>query len=126
MRTPSPAYGIWSNGFFSTSGFRHWHTPSMDILPVLDLLNGIVVRGVAGKREEYRPIESRLVDSADVLPVARAFREQLGLTRIYLADLDAILHQHPNPDLYRELAEDGFELLVDAGLRNVESAESVL
>ena len=27
----------------------------MQILPVLDLLNGIVVRGVGGRRDEYRP-----------------------------------------------------------------------
>jgi phosphoribosylformimino-5-aminoimidazole carboxamide ribotide isomerase len=98
----------------------------MDILPVLDLLDGVIVRGVAGKREEYRPVVSRLVDSPDGLSVARAFRDQLGLTRIYLADLDAILHQRPNRKTYKALAEDGFELLVDAGLRNIESAESVL
>jgi len=98
----------------------------MDILPVLDLLNGVVVRGVAGKREEYRPIVSQLVDSADAFSVARAFRDQLGLTRLYIADLDAILHQRPNREVYAMLAKEGFELLVDAGLRNVESAESVL
>jgi len=98
----------------------------MDILPVLDVLNGVVVRGVAGKREEYRPVVSRLADSPEVLSIARAFRDQLGLTRIYLADLDAILHQRQNPHLYAALVEDGFELLVDAGLRSVQSAESVL
>jgi phosphoribosylformimino-5-aminoimidazole carboxamide ribotide isomerase len=98
----------------------------MQILPVLDLLNGIVVRGVGGKREEYRPLVSRLAGSPDVLSVARAFRHELGLTRLYIADLDAILHQRPNRELYSALAYEGFELLVDAGLRNVESAESVL
>src|SRR5262245_22937067 len=98
----------------------------MYILPVLDLLDGVVVRGVGGKREEYRPVVSRLVGSPDVLSVARAFRDQLGLTRLYVADLDAILHQRPNRKIYSLLATEGFELLVDAGLRNVESAESVL
>jgi phosphoribosylformimino-5-aminoimidazole carboxamide ribotide isomerase len=98
----------------------------MHILPVLDLLNGVVVRGVGGIREEYRPVVSRLVGSPDVLSVARTFRDQLGLTRLYVADLDAILHQRPNREIYSVLANEGFELLVDAGLRNVESAESVL
>src|SRR5262245_61063840 len=98
----------------------------MYILPVLDLLDGVVVRGVGGKREEYRPVVSRLVGSPDVLSVARAFRDALGLTRLYVADLDAILHQRPNCEIYSALANEGFELLVDAGLRNVESAESVL
>ncbi len=98
----------------------------MDILPVLDLLNGLVVRGVAGKRNEYRPVGSRLVDRPDPLSVARAFRDKLGLTRLYVADLDAILHQRPNREACRSLAGEGFELLIDAGLRSVESAMPVL
>jgi len=110
----------------SPRALLYFARPPMHILPVLDLLNGIVVRGVAGKREEYRPIVSRLVDSPDALSVARAFRDQLGLARLYVADLDAILHQRPNHAAYRALAIDGFDLLVDAGLRNVESAKPVL
>jgi phosphoribosylformimino-5-aminoimidazole carboxamide ribotide isomerase len=98
----------------------------MQVLPVLDLLHGIVVRGVGGRRDEYRPVESRLVAGADALSVARAFRDQLGLNRLYVADLDAILHQQPNLELYRSLSQEGFELLIDAGLRNVESAEPIL
>lgn len=97
----------------------------MQVLPVLDLLLGIVVRGVGGRRDEYRPVESRLVAKSDALSVARAFRDQLGFTRIYVADLDAILHRRPNLDVYRSLSQEGFELLVDAGLRSVESAEPI-
>jgi len=98
----------------------------MDILPVLDLLNGLVVRGVGGKRKEYRPVESRLVDRPDVLSVARAFRNRLGLTRLYVADLDAILHGRPNREACRSLAEEGFELLIDAGFRTIDSARGAL
>ena len=42
-----------------------------------------------------------------------------------MADLDAILHRQPNLDVYRSLSQDGFELLVDAGLRDVGSAEPI-
>jgi phosphoribosylformimino-5-aminoimidazole carboxamide ribotide isomerase len=98
----------------------------MQVLPVLDLLNGIVVRGVGGRRDEYRPVESRLVSKADALSVARAFRDQLGLTRLYIADLDAILHRQPNHEVYRSLSGEGFELLVDAGLRGIESAAPIV
>jgi phosphoribosylformimino-5-aminoimidazole carboxamide ribotide isomerase len=94
----------------------------MQVLPVLDLLHGIVVRGVGGRRDEYQPVKSRLVDKPDPHSVARAFREQLGLTRLYIADLDAILFEQPNLEIYRSLSQEGFELLVDAGLRNIESA----
>ncbi len=98
----------------------------MYLLPVLDLLNGLVVRGLRGRRNEYRPVVSRLVGTSDPLTIAQAFRDQLGLTRIYVADLDAILHQRPNHELYDSLSRDGFTLLVDAGLRNVESADAIL
>lgn len=98
----------------------------MKILPVLDLLDGVVVRGVAGERDSYRPVESCLVDSADPLEVAEAFRRQLGLTELYLADLDAILHGQRNLELIGTLAERGFSLLVDAGLNSAASTRAVL
>ena len=43
---------------------RHTLPPprsSMKILPVIDLKGGVVVRGVAGRRDEYRPIVSQAV-----------------------------------------------------------------
>ena len=98
----------------------------MDVLPVLDLLNGVVVRGVGGKRETYRPIESRICPSSEPLAVARAFRDQFGLERLYVADLDAILEHRPNLDVYRRLTQEGFTLLVDAGIRYPEEAANVL
>jgi phosphoribosylformimino-5-aminoimidazole carboxamide ribotide isomerase len=98
----------------------------MRILPVLDLLNGVVVRGVGGRRDKYRPVVSRLVDTPDVHSVACAFRDHLGLTRLYVADLDAIVHQRPNRDTCRRLTREGFELLIDAGSRTVEMAQDVV
>ena len=88
----------------------------MKVFPVLDLLNGQVVRGTAGLRANYRRITSELTDSAHPLAVARAIREAFGFYHFYVADLDGILHQAPNFDLYRQLVDDGFELLLDAGI----------
>ena len=98
----------------------------MKIIPVIDVLNGLVVRGIAGRREEYRPLISCLTSKFDVVSVARAFRDQFGLTRLYLADLDAIVHERPHFDLYRQLVDEGFELMVDAGLRDFGAAHLVL
>ena len=98
----------------------------MKILPVLDLLDGVVVRGVAGQRDTYRPVESRLTTTADALNVARAFRDALGLSELYVADLDAILHQRPNQSVYQALVSDGFKIMVDAGLTNLRQAEEIL
>lgn len=98
----------------------------MQIIPVLDLLNGVVVRGVAGRRETYRPVESQIVSSPEPLAVARAFRDQFGLDQIYVADLDAILRRQPNFDVYRQLTDNGFSLLIDAAIESLAAAQSVL
>ncbi len=89
----------------------------MQVLPVLDLLNGHVVHGVAGRRDEYRPIVSGLTSSSNPLDVAAAMRGSFGLHRLYIADLDGILHQRPDLELYQRLIVEGFELLIDAGIR---------
>jgi len=88
----------------------------MRVLPVLDLLEGVVVRGVAGRRHEYRPIKSVLTGSAEPLHVARAFRDRFGLDQLYVADLDAIAGKPPALGVLGGLLRDGFRLWVDAGL----------
>ena len=98
----------------------------MQILPVLDLLHGQVVRGVAGRRSEYRPIVSQLTDSASPLEIANAFRRTFHWNRLYVADLDAIEGRTPQNSIWRNLVDAGFELEIDAGVRSVESVGRVL
>ena len=98
----------------------------MKILPVLDLLNGLVVRGVAGERSAYRPVASCLTADPIPLAVARAIREKLGLDDFYVADLDAIQFSRPNWETYRQLAADGCRLRIDAGVSDVQRAHDLL
>ena len=98
----------------------------MVIYPVMDLQGGVVVHGVGGERSRYQPVESCLVGSAEPLAVARAFRERLNLGRIYIADLDALGGSAPATEILRELLQDGFELLVDAGVRSAREATMLL
>ena len=93
----------------------------MRVLPVIDLLGGQVVRGVAGRREEYRPIVSRLTSSTRPLDVARGFREHLRLDELYLADLDAIAGKRAAVDVCAALLSDGFRLWVDAGVNDMDA-----
>ena len=44
----------------------------MRIIPVLDLMQGQIVRGIAGQRESYRPIKSSLVAGSDHEAIAGA------------------------------------------------------
>jgi phosphoribosylformimino-5-aminoimidazole carboxamide ribotide isomerase len=89
----------------------------MKILPVLDLKSGVVVRGIAGRRHEYRPVVSQLCQSTTPLDVARAFRDRFGFTEMYIADLDALAGAPPALAAFATLVRDGFALWVDAGIR---------
>ena len=90
----------------------------MRIIPVMDLKAGQVVHAVGGRRHEYKPIRSVLVDSARPEIVARAFRDELGLDELYVADLDALAGLEPHWAEMRSLAQLGLKLLVDAGVRD--------
>jgi phosphoribosylformimino-5-aminoimidazole carboxamide ribotide isomerase len=90
---------------------------ALPILPVLDLMHGQIVRGIAGRRDEYRPIVSTFAESAEPMVIAQAFRTHFGFAEFYLADLDAIQHGPPALAVYQQLQESGFRLWIDAGLR---------
>jgi phosphoribosylformimino-5-aminoimidazole carboxamide ribotide isomerase len=66
------------------------------IIPVLDVMNGVVVRAVGGHRSEYRSIVSKLTTSTDPVAVAKALLEVSGADELYVADLDAIQHGCPS------------------------------
>jgi phosphoribosylformimino-5-aminoimidazole carboxamide ribotide isomerase len=94
----------------------------MRIIPVLDLKFGLVVRGIAGRREEYRPIISRLTSSCLPIDVARAIRDHFGVTELYLADLDAIAGAAPALRTYAQIRALGIRLWIDTGVRDAEQA----
>ena len=97
----------------------------MQIIPVLDLKGGLVVRGVAGKRDLYKPVESELCSSAEPAEVAVSLRSELGLGRMYLADLDAITGGEADLETCASLEELGFELMIDAGIRSIAGARQL-
>lgn len=92
----------------------------MHVIAVLDLQGGVVVRGIAGERHAYRPIESRLTRETSPAAVARALREALPLSDFYVADLDAIAGAEPHFTAYENIAKLGVRLWVDAGAGEAE------
>jgi phosphoribosylformimino-5-aminoimidazole carboxamide ribotide isomerase len=98
----------------------------MRIVPVLDLKGGQIVRGIGGRRDEYRPVVSGLIDSSAPVDVAAAFRDRLGLSELYVADLDAIAGASPARETYTALHALGCDLWVDAGLRVSGQAEALI
>jgi phosphoribosylformimino-5-aminoimidazole carboxamide ribotide isomerase len=91
----------------------------MRIIPVLDLQRGRAVHARGGEREHYQPVRSILHEGSDPIAIARAFRDQLRCTEIYVADLDAIAGAPPATTVYRALLDLGFRLWLDAGVHDV-------
>ncbi|QDU25487.1 1-(5-phosphoribosyl)-5-[(5-phosphoribosylamino)methylideneamino] imidazole-4-carboxamide isomerase [Anatilimnocola aggregata] len=94
----------------------------MRVIPVIDLKEGLVVRGVGGRRDEYRPIVSELVHSSHPGAVATALKIAFEFNEIYVADLDAIMLGIPDIESWQAIAETGFSLLLDAGVSTADEA----
>jgi len=62
----------------------------MQVIPVIDLLDGQVVRAIRGERSAYRPVRSALCSGSEPLSVARALLDYTGADTLYIADLDAL------------------------------------
>jgi phosphoribosylformimino-5-aminoimidazole carboxamide ribotide isomerase len=62
----------------------------LHIIPVIDLLNGIVVHAKKGMRQHYQPIQSQLGTSHQPLDVVKALLDFYPFTQLYIADLNAI------------------------------------
>lgn len=94
------------------------------MIGVIDLLGGRAVHARGGRRDDYRPVHSRLLEgteAGDATALASAYRRS-GVAEIYLADLDAIEMRssalHPVADAI------GAEW-IDAGIREITMATSI-
>jgi phosphoribosylformimino-5-aminoimidazole carboxamide ribotide isomerase len=91
----------------------------VEIVPVLDLLNGVVVHAVAGQRAEYQPIVSTLVSSTDPVAVAEALLDASQSRVLYVADLNAIQFGCRQTKVWQQLqqlaARRPVHYLLDAG-----------
>lgn len=90
----------------------------MELIPVIDLLGGQVVRAIRGQRDAYRPLRSALCDSSDPQRVAQALLGLYPFGTLYIADLDAILGQGDNLELIANLRRSfpATAIWVDAGI----------
>ncbi len=86
-------------------------------------MNGQVVRAIGGRREEYRPIVSKLTTSTDVYEVAKALLDAAGVWELYIADLDAIRGRYdisPRVDEFAYWLE--FPVWLDVGTSETKGA----
>jgi len=97
------------------------------VVGVIDLKDGTAVHAVRGERERYRPVHSVLAgDDGDAVALARAFRSQLGLDELYVADLDAITGgDGEHAAVVGALAREA-RVMVDAGVSEPARARALL
>ncbi|MEY3244838.1 MAG: hypothetical protein RJB20_1078 [Pseudomonadota bacterium] len=96
----------------------------MQVIPVIDLLNGEVVHAKKGLRQTYQPMHSPLCSSSDPLTVVAAIMAMHPFKQLYIADLNAI-QKLPNKTRsnYASIAQIShaypeLELWLDAGFQH--------
>lgn len=89
----------------------------MQIIPVIDLKNGIVVHAKHGNRDDYAALQSNICKSADIFDVVESFWELFRFPTLYIADLNAIIHQGNNAGLLGEILSSFpyIKFLIDGG-----------
>ena len=98
----------------------------MEVVPVIDILDGLAVHAVKGVRKNYKPIKSVLTASADPVKVAAAFKG-LGFKELYVADLNAITGNHNNFSVIKRIVNaTKLRLMVDAGVNDLKKARQVI
>ena len=99
----------------------------MNLIPVIDLMQGQVVRAVRGNRQAYQPIVSALCASSDPLTVAKILCEHCATRHLYVADLDALLGGPAQVAVLRSLLQalPELELWLDAGFASAAAAEAL-
>jgi phosphoribosylformimino-5-aminoimidazole carboxamide ribotide isomerase len=92
----------------------------MQIIPVFDIKDGILVHAIGGARQDYRPIQTALIPGSEPAE-ATAILVRLGFRRIYMADLNAITKCGDNFGVVRDLVRRfAVEVWLDAGLSGAE------
>jgi phosphoribosylformimino-5-aminoimidazole carboxamide ribotide isomerase len=96
----------------------------MEIIPVLDLKGGVVVRARMGQRHLYAPIATPLAATSDPLDVARGLLAVHPFATLYVADLDAIEGRGDNGAALRHIRRGcpGMSLWVDNGIAEASAA----
>ncbi len=107
------------NNLAASAGFE---ASSFVVIPVVDLMQGIVVRGVAGRRSRYGPVKSCFCDSHQPAEVLRAFRARFGLSLFYVADLDGLEGAGVQWEILESLCQPDIGLWIDAGVASVPAA----
>lgn len=99
-------------------------TIGFQVIPVIDLKGGVVVHAVAGKRNQYRPINSSLCEDSTVPSVAKAFSD-FGFRTAYVADLEAIAGEPVDQQALLAIGQAGLRFWLDVGVTTANEAHRI-
>lgn len=89
-----------------------------EIIPVIDIMQGMAVAGKCGEREKYAELKTVYAESSNPIEIAK----NLPFKKIYIADLDAIAGKPANTDILRKISEIK-EIWADLGIRTKKDVE---
>ncbi|MHA1272415.1 MAG: HisA/HisF-related TIM barrel protein [Promethearchaeota archaeon] len=90
------------------------------IIPVIDIKNSIVVHAIKGERAKYCPLKSQLISTHDPLELALFFKNQMGFSELYIADLDGIINKKPNIKIISKILNNSnIKLMLDPGISEI-------
>jgi phosphoribosylformimino-5-aminoimidazole carboxamide ribotide isomerase len=101
----------------------------MRVIGVLDLFSGRAVHAGAGTRPNYEPVRSVAglpLESNDAVTLAHVYIDRLGLSELYIADLDAIFGGKWHEKLIKKVVQLGVPLWLDGGISSVDGARRAL
>ena len=90
----------------------------MQVIPVLDLLNGLIVHAKKGDRRNYLPVDSQLCPSSNPTELISCLLSLYDFKCIYIADLDALQYQGNNSGIVETICQNypELEIWLDTGL----------
>jgi len=90
----------------------------MNIIPVIDLQNGLVVAAKQGQRKAYNPIKSNLSHSSTISDIIDGFLSVFPFKNIYIADINAITCSGNNQEIIDTAIQNysSIEFWVDTGI----------
>jgi phosphoribosylformimino-5-aminoimidazole carboxamide ribotide isomerase len=78
----------------------------LQVIPVIDLVHGQVVRARKGDRASYRPLNSPLSPTSDAVDVVHGLLAVYPFPTLYVADLDAIQSHGGNVQTLRRIRDE--------------------
>ncbi|MCP8310874.1 MAG: HisA/HisF-related TIM barrel protein [Candidatus Methylarchaceae archaeon HK02M1] len=99
----------------------------MRIIPVIDIMGGVVVHAEGGRREKYRPLKSLICKTSVLMDVVLALKSNFNFDEFYIADLDSIMGYGQNIKILREISElRSIKIMIDSGINDILKAEELL